>query len=120
MGGAELALLPPHSVFVNVARGGVVEERALYEALAARQLHAAGLDVWWRYPADYAEACDSPPSSYPFHELDNVVMSPHRGGGVGTPGLEILRMRHVGRALTEGGRNGVERMPHRWDFDRGY
>ena len=151
-----------------MARGGVVDERALYEALAARRLHAAGLDVWWSYPASYAQAmhaidgyertthlrlclgslspflfpfstpihpsihpsirpdpstpqaCSMPPSAYPFHELENVVMSPHRGGGVGTPDLEVLRMRHVGRALTEAGRGGVEQMSHRWDFARGY
>jgi hypothetical protein len=66
------------------------------------------------------QACSTPPSAYPFHELDNVVMSPHRGGGVGTPDLELLRMRHVGRALTEAGRNGVGQMSHRWDFARGY
>jgi len=66
------------------------------------------------------QACSTPPSAYPFHELENVVMSPHRGGGVGTPDLEVLRMRHVGRALTEAGRGGVEQMSHRWDFARGY
>lgn len=120
VGAAELGLLPSRAVLVNVARGGVVDERALYEALAARRLHAAGLDVWWSYPASYAQACSMPPSAYPFHELENVVMSPHRGGGVGTPDLEVLRMRHVGRALTEAGRGGVEQMSHRWDFARGY
>ena len=66
------------------------------------------------------QACSTPPSAYPFHELDNVVMSPHRAGGVGTPDLEVLRARYVGRMLTEAGRNGVEQMSHRWDFARGY
>ena len=34
----------------------MVDERALYEALADHRLHAAGIDVWWSYPASYAQA----------------------------------------------------------------
>lgn len=93
-----------------------------YDALAAGELFGAGLDVWWQYPTSYAEAARARPSSdaAPFHELDSVVMSPHRGGGVGVPGLELVRLRHVGAMLTAAGRDGVERMPHRWKFDLGY
>ena len=120
IGAAELALLPREAVLVNVSRGEVVDEAALYEALASGRLLGAGLDVWWRYPSNYAEACRLPPSARPFGDLDSVVMSPHRGGGVGVPGLEVVRMRHVGRMLTAAGSEGVERMPHRWNFDLGY
>mmetsp|Transcript_58771 Transcript_58771/g.118042 ORF Transcript_58771/g.118042 Transcript_58771/m.118042 type:complete len:377 (+) Transcript_58771:140-1270(+) len=121
LGAAELALLPQDAVLVNVSRGAIVDEHALYEALASGRLHGAGLDVWWRYPASYAEASDTPPSRlHDYGALDTVVLSPHRGGGVGVPGLELTRMRHVGDMLTEAGRRGVARMPHRWDFNSGY
>ena len=46
----------------------MVDERALYEALAARRLHAAGLDVWWSYPASYAQA---------MHALDGYERTTH-------------------------------------------
>jgi len=121
LGADELALLPQDAVLVNVARGAIVDEHALYEALASGRLHGAGLDVWWQYPSSYAEASETPPSGlYDYGALDTVVLSPHRGGGVGVPGLELTRLRHVGNMLTEAGRDGVARMPHRWDFNRGY
>ncbi|MBP6015854.1 MAG: hypothetical protein KA586_03980 [Candidatus Promineofilum sp.] len=80
LGADELALLPSHSVLVNIGRGRIVDERALYEALRDGRLRAAGLDVWYSYPPDEAARRDWPPSAYPFNELDNVIMSPHRGG----------------------------------------
>ncbi len=80
LGAAELALLPPKSVLVNIGRGQIIDERALYKALLSGRLHAAGLDVWYSYPPDEAARANYRPGAYPFHELDNVVMSPHRGG----------------------------------------
>ena len=64
---------------MNVGRGPVVDEEALYRALADGRLGAAGLDVWYSYPATEAARSATFPSAYPFHELDNVVLSP-RGG----------------------------------------
>jgi len=83
-------------------------------------LHGAGLDVWWSYPATYEEALCTPPSAFPYGELDRVVLSPHRGGGIGVADLELARMRRIGEMLSAAGRDGVERMPHRWDFGLGY
>lgn len=80
IGAAELARLPSHAILVNIGRGHVVDEAALYTALRDGTIMAAGLDVWYRYPNSEAERANTPPSDYPFHELDNVVMSPHRGG----------------------------------------
>jgi len=80
IGAQELALLPAHAILVNVGRGSLVDEAALYHALREGRLHAAGLDVWYNYPPDQAARTRTPPSAYPFHQLDNVVMSPHRGG----------------------------------------
>lgn len=61
---------------VNIARGQVVEEEALYKALQEGVLAGAGLDVWYEYPRPpYEEAVRG--SRYPFWQLPNVVMSPH-------------------------------------------
>lgn len=80
IGSRELALLPRHAILVNVGRGQVVDEAALYHALADQTLLAAGLDVWYHYPMHEQDRANTPPSRFPFHELSNVVMSPHRGG----------------------------------------
>ena len=81
LGAAELARLKPTAALVNVGRGKVIDEEALYRALDAGRLLGAGIDVWYRYPK--REPLERVfPSAYPFQELDNVVMSPHRGNDV--------------------------------------
>jgi phosphoglycerate dehydrogenase-like enzyme len=80
IGARELALLPEGAVLVNVGRGPIVDESALYDALVSGRLHSAGLDVWYRYPEDEASRAHTLPATKPFHELDSVVLSPHRGG----------------------------------------
>lgn len=73
-----LALMKPSAVLINVARGAIVVEKDLYEALRDRRIAGAALDVWYRYPQ--AEGEPTLPSAYPFHELDNVLMTPHSSG----------------------------------------
>src|SRR5262249_21240468 len=51
LGDRELRALKPTAILVNVARAEVVEEDALYAALAERRLAGAVLDVWYRYPS---------------------------------------------------------------------
>lgn len=81
IGAAELALMRGGALLVNVARGPVVEEAALYEALREKRLGGAVLDVWWRYPTASEPASDAFAwSSLPFHELENVRMTPHSSG----------------------------------------
>ncbi len=116
IGPAELALLPKEAILINVGRGDVVEEGALYSALRDGRLYAAGLDVWYQYPKDEGSRCRTPPSAYPFHELDNVVMSPHRGGKCTT--TEKLRMQHLAQLLNAAARGEV--MPNRVDVRAGY
>jgi phosphoglycerate dehydrogenase-like enzyme len=77
-GADELAALGPDGFLVNVGRGKVVDEDALYEALRERRIKGAAIDVWYRYPREEGEVVQ--PSSHPFHELDNVLMSPHASG----------------------------------------
>jgi phosphoglycerate dehydrogenase-like enzyme len=69
-------------LLVNVARGAVVDEAALYLALRDGVLAGAALDVWYDYhPAPDAQGRRFPwqdPVEHPFHELPNVILSPHR------------------------------------------
>jgi phosphoglycerate dehydrogenase-like enzyme len=116
IGAAELALLPQTAVLVNVGRGPIVDEAALYHTLRQGGIYAAGLDVWYNYPSDEGARPHTPPSRFPFHELDNVVMSPHRAGG--STGTEHLRMIHLARLLNAAARG--EPMPNRVDLLAGY
>lgn len=67
---AALAAMKPTAILVNTARGGIVDEAALYRALKEGRLAAAGLDV----------TVDDPPTGSPLLELDNCIMTPHVGG----------------------------------------
>lgn len=71
-------LMKRSALVVNVSRGEVLEESALYHALEAGVIAGAAIDAWYRYPAEGAPS--ALPSAFPFHTLDNVVMSPHRAG----------------------------------------
>jgi phosphoglycerate dehydrogenase-like enzyme len=94
IGRDELAAMKPGAYLVNVARGEVVEESALYDALRAGRIAGAALDVWYRYP-DAAEPVR--PSAYPIHELPNVVMTPHVAGW--TEGTFAHRWATIGENL---------------------
>jgi len=73
-----LALLRPSAFVINIARGQVIDEDAIYAALRDRRIGGAALDVWWRYP-DAAEP-ERRGSRHPFHELPNVIVTPHNSG----------------------------------------
>ncbi len=118
IGGSELALMPERAILVNVGRGPVVDESALYRALRDGTLHAAGLDVWYNYPSDEPGRASTSPSEYPFCELDNVVMSPHRAGAPNTSETESLRVRALAELLNAAARR--EPIPNRVDLDLGY
>lgn len=118
IGEAELARLPEGALLVNIARGAIVDEAALYNALKTERLAGAGIDVWYQYPKDVASRSNTPPSKFPFHELDNVVMSPHRGGAFRLEELERRRMEHLARLLNAAVRG--EPMPNPVDLALGY
>jgi D-2-hydroxyacid dehydrogenase (NADP+) len=65
------AAMKPKSFLVNLARGGVVDEAALVEALRAKRLAGAALDVFNEEPL---------PTDHPFWEMDNVIITTHQGG----------------------------------------
>lgn len=114
IGSRELSLLPGSSVIVNVARGAIIDERALYEELNSGRLRA-GLDVWYEYPADKQSRANTPPSQYDFGSLPNVVMTPHLAGH--TVDTERLRLRELARLLNRLAR-GDQLTPI--DIQRGY
>jgi phosphoglycerate dehydrogenase-like enzyme len=72
-----LGLMKPSAYLLNVARAEIVDEHALYDALASGRLAGAALDVWYRYPTN---AGSTAPATAPFHELRNVIMTPHVSG----------------------------------------
>jgi phosphoglycerate dehydrogenase-like enzyme len=84
IGARELALMRPGAILVNTARGGVVDEEALIEALASGRLRAAAIDVF----------ADEPPAGSRLLRLPNVVLSPH------VAGLSIRSVRDMARTAT--------------------
>jgi len=68
IGTKEIDLMKTGAFLVNISRGGIVDEEALYNALAANKLTGAAIDVF-----------SSEPYSGPLCDLDNVVLTPHLG-----------------------------------------
>jgi phosphoglycerate dehydrogenase-like enzyme len=75
---AAIAAMKPDALLMNVGRGAVIEEKALYEALAGRKIGGAIIDTWYQYPTPTQAECA--PSQYDFAALDNVLMTPHMSG----------------------------------------
>ena len=73
-----IASMRPDAVLMNVGRGAVIDEKALYDALAARRIGGAVIDTWYQYPTPTQTECA--PSQYDFSALDNVLMTPHMSG----------------------------------------
>jgi D-3-phosphoglycerate dehydrogenase / 2-oxoglutarate reductase len=70
-GAARLSLMKPTAYLINTARGGLIDEKALHEALVSGRLAGAGLDVFEQEP---------PPVGHLLHDLPNVIMAPHVAG----------------------------------------
>jgi len=73
-----LALMKPTAFLINIARGQVIDEDAVYAALRDRTIGGAALDVWWQYPN--AAEPQRRGSRHPLHELPNVIVTPHNSG----------------------------------------
>jgi D-3-phosphoglycerate dehydrogenase len=70
VGAAELGLMKPTAYFINTSRGPIADEKAIEEALKAKTIAGAGIDVYDEEPL----ALD-----HPFRKLDNIVITPHLG-----------------------------------------
>jgi phosphoglycerate dehydrogenase-like enzyme len=78
VGARALAAMRSHGVIMNVGRGPVIDEQALYDALAAKRIGGAVIDTWYTYPTP--DKPETLPATLPFHTLANVVMTPHMSG----------------------------------------
>lgn len=76
LGPKELETMKPDAVLVNVGRGKVVQEEALFDHLKAHPDFRAAFDVWWTYPG----ASGGRPFTLPLHDLENFLMTPHVAG----------------------------------------
>jgi phosphoglycerate dehydrogenase-like enzyme len=77
IGERQLRLMKSTAYLINVARAEVVDEAALYQSLVNHRIAGAALDVWYRYPTATGPTA---PADHPFHQLDNVLMTPHVSG----------------------------------------
>ena len=76
VGAAELQMLPDHAFLLNPARGPLVEEAALLEALRQGWIAGAALDTHYYYPM---------PPDHPLWQFPNVIMTPHISGSESGP-----------------------------------
>ena len=110
-----LSRLKRGSYLINVSRGEVVDEDALYDALSNGRLAGAGIDTWWLYPED-DRGRGTAYSSRGIHKLPNVVAIPHRGGFVEEAFMDVakLAVRNVERFLKGEPVEGLV------DYEKGY
>ncbi len=78
VGQAALAAMRPDALILNVGRGPVIEEQALFDALSAKRIGGAIIDTWYQYPT--AAQAECAPSRLDFASLSNVLMTPHMSG----------------------------------------
>lgn len=83
IGKAELALMKPTAYLVNIARGGLIDQSALVDALYAGRLAGAGLDVFEKEPL---------PEDDPLWDAPNVILTPHVAGNCEDYGDRVIRM----------------------------
>src|SRR5947208_1622243 len=83
---AFLQAMKPDAVLVNIARGKIVVEDDLFDHLRTHPSFRAALDVWWTYP----ESKRGRPFRRPFHELPNVLMTPHVANAIPTQRREAM------------------------------
>jgi phosphoglycerate dehydrogenase-like enzyme len=72
------AAMRPDAVVVNVGRGPLIDQQAMFDALSNRRIGGAIIDTWYQYPT--ATQKNALPSTLPFHTLDNILMTPHMSG----------------------------------------
>ncbi|HOO65160.1 MAG TPA: 2-hydroxyacid dehydrogenase, partial [Synergistaceae bacterium] len=94
IGEEELQLMRKNAIFINVGRGALVEQGALYEHLRRFPQFLAGIDTWWAEPVHSGGFA----LEYPFLELPNLMASPHRADHV--PEMSVYPMRKALENIT--------------------
>lgn len=118
IGEKEIALLSNQSIIVNIGRGEIIDESALFYALKSKKIFSAGIDVWYNYPENKAERDNTSPANFPFHILDNIVMSPHRAGSLNQRESEERRIEQLSFLLNQAANN--QPMSNQIDLEKGY
>ncbi len=75
----EFGLMKPNAFIINCARGGIIDEKALYTALSNKKIAGAALDVF----------CQEPPLDSQLLELDNIIVTPHLGASTGEAQINV-------------------------------
>ncbi len=97
IGGKELAWMKEDAILINVGRGDVINQKALYDHLKSHPNFRAGIDTWWSEPAGRGEL----ELDFPFFELPNIIGSPHCADHVpqSMPGATRKALKNVKRFL---------------------
>ena len=93
----EISLLGQNGLIVNVARGAILNQKDLYNALKNRIISGAAIDVWYDYNPKPDKDGVKRPYKFPFHTLDNIILSPHRGY---SPFTDLFRWNEVVENIT--------------------
>jgi len=88
----ELKLLGSNGILINVSRGDIIDEESLYHALKDGVITGAAIDVWYNYHPKANKDNRKYPYKFPFHTLDNLILSPHRAY---SPFLDLKRWDEV-------------------------
>jgi phosphoglycerate dehydrogenase-like enzyme len=88
----ELEVLGSNGIVVNVSRGEIIDEKSLFIALRDNKIQGAAIDVWYNYNPNSSENGKKYPFNFPFHKLENIILSPHRGY---SPFADLLRWNEV-------------------------
>lgn len=112
----ELNLLGKNGILINVARGDIVNEKDLYYVLKSNLIKGAGIDVWYERDPKSDGDGKKYPYHYAFHELENIILSPHRGY---SPFKDLLRWDEVIENIMRMG-EGRENYINLVDLEEGY
>jgi phosphoglycerate dehydrogenase-like enzyme len=105
IGEKELAWMKEDAILINVGRGDVINQKALYDHLKSHPNFRAGIDTWWSEPAGRGDL----ELDFPFFELPNIIGSPHCADHVpqSMPGATRKALENVKRFLLGNNIRGV-------------
>ena len=93
----EFAAMKEGVHIVNVGRGPVINEQALFDGLQSGKVGGAAIDTWWNYPKTAEDRKNTSPTNLDFKQFPNFIYSPHRASHVF--GREIERMKDIAEIL---------------------